>query len=162
MTSYYPLVPQSRQVPTFQPVLDGQKCTCTVTWNLFGQRYYLNCFDQDSNLVFTVALVETPAAIELSGLSWSAASLRATATTSTPHGFPLASTQVLTIAGAQPAAYNGEFECFITTPDQFEYDLSTSPGNTVVFGSATQTNSMSVGYFDSTLIYRAGQFEVSP
>ena len=44
----------------FQPTLDGNIYNCVVTWNLFGQRYYLNCMDLSGNLIFCVAMVGSP------------------------------------------------------------------------------------------------------
>lgn len=41
----------------FIATLDGQQYTCTVTWNVFGQRYYLNIFTLDGTRILTIALV---------------------------------------------------------------------------------------------------------
>ena len=148
--------------PSFSPTLDGSVYTITVTWNLFGQRHFVNCYDGSSNLVFTVALVETPPSLALEGLTWSAAALQVTATTLATHGFPIGSVIELTLVGANPATYNGSYDVFITGPSTFQFAMTTDPGSVVSCGSASFVISMCRGYFNSTLIYRNGQFEVSP
>lgn len=41
----------------FQCTLDNQQYTIIVTWNMFGQRYYLNCYDNNANRIFTLPLI---------------------------------------------------------------------------------------------------------
>ena len=140
MTSYYPFQPSGVNAPSFQPTFDGAVYNCAVTWNLFGQRYYVNCFDQNGVRVFTVALVGSPAQKLISTLSWSSASLTATAETALPHGFKVGTVVRLTIAGASPAAYNGEYLAFITTPMEFEFPLANDPGPVIMAGSNVGTD----------------------
>lgn len=45
---------------TFQPTLDGNVHDAIVTWNLFGQRFYLNLYDLSGALVVCRALVGSP------------------------------------------------------------------------------------------------------
>lgn len=162
MTTYLPVTFSPRAAPTFQPTFDGSSYLCSVVWNLFGRRYYVNCFDNMNNRVFTVALIESPPAALLSTLSWDAASLTVTATTAVPHGLRAGSTVQLTVAGATPDGYNGEFDCWVTGASTFCYNMASDPGTVVVPGSASQLLSMTAGYFSSTLVWRNGQFEVSP
>jgi hypothetical protein len=162
MTTYFPFTPSGVQAPSFQPTLDGQVCTCTIKWNLFGQRYYVQCVDQDDDLVFNVALIESPPAMQLEALSWDAASLTAAATTTEPHGYALGSTINLTLSGASPSGYDGEYDMWATGDDDLMFSLSYNPGQATLFGSVSRLVSMSAGYFSSTLVYRSGQFEVSP
>jgi hypothetical protein len=44
----------------FQATLDGVAHTIRVTWNLFGERYYVNCFTQTGARVFTLPLIGSP------------------------------------------------------------------------------------------------------
>ena len=148
--------------PSFTPTLDGNQYTVNIVWNLFGQRYYTNCYDQNGNLVFTVALIETLPALALQTLSWNPASLQVTATTSAPHGYAIGSVINLTIAGATPSAYNGTFPTFINGPSTFQYSLSNDPGSMSIPGLVSYMISLCSGYFQSTMIYRSSQFEVSP
>lgn len=65
MTTY--LFQPSNTTPfQFQPTLDGNIYTCLVKWNLFGQRYYLECSDLSGNLIFSVAMVGSPANYDIS------------------------------------------------------------------------------------------------
>src|SRR6185436_20075392 len=45
----------------------------------------------------------------------------ATVTTTAPHGYNIVPTANILIAGASPAAYNGEFRCTITGTNTFTY-----------------------------------------
>lgn len=163
MTTYFPFQPSNQGSPTFQPTLDGNPYSCVVTWNLFGQRYYLNCYDQTNTLAFCVPLIETDQSILLEGLSFDPIQLLVTATTNEPHGYDVGDTVALTIAGASPSGYDGLYQCLITGPDTFTYPLGTNPGQVFnLTGSASYLISLCAGYFDSTLVYRNNQFEVTP
>lgn len=45
---------------SFQAVLDGNMYNITVTWNIFGLRYYVNVFDAQGNLILTTPMVGSP------------------------------------------------------------------------------------------------------
>jgi hypothetical protein len=60
MTTYIPFAPSSASNFQFQPTLDGQQYTAIVTWNLFGQRYYLNLYTTLNVLVLCVPLIGSP------------------------------------------------------------------------------------------------------
>lgn len=162
MTAYFPLTPSSVQAPSFFPTFDGVQYRCVVTWNLFGQRYYVNCYDLTGNLVFCIALIETPPGIQLSGLSWDILAQTVTATTLTPHGMPIGASINLTIEGVIPTTFGGTYLTMITGPSTFTYPMASDPGIATAVGRASALISMTQGYFASTLIYRNSQFEVSP
>lgn len=50
----------------FQPTLDGQVYNAVVTWNVFGQRYYLNLYDLTGALVLATAMVGSPLDYDIS------------------------------------------------------------------------------------------------
>ena len=163
MTTYFPFTPSRDSVPQFSPTLDGAQYLYTCTWNLFAQRYYLNCLDADGNRIFSRALVETPPALALESLTWSELTGLVTATTQAPHGYAIGSAVGLTVAGCSPDTYNGAALVTITGPSSFTYPLSADPGANVVAGSASQLIDMAAGYFAaSTLIFRNSAFEVAP
>ena len=60
MTTIVPFVPSVNQVFTFQPTLGGTIYNLYVTWNLAGQRWYLNIADLNQNLVLAEALIGSP------------------------------------------------------------------------------------------------------
>ena len=158
----FPFTPSYTIAPSFQPTLDGEVYTCTVTWNLFGQRYYLNCFDSSGNLVFTVAISETAPSLPINSLVWDGVSQIILVTTSLPHGYQIGSTLELTIEGASPDAFNGTQSMLVTGASTLTFLSPNYPGSLVGAGNLSYLVSLCAGYFSSTLVYRNGQFEVSP
>lgn len=55
-----PFLPSPTAAFSFQPTLDGVVHTAIVTWNLFGQRYYINIYDASGELVVAKAMVGSP------------------------------------------------------------------------------------------------------
>ncbi|MDR3449357.1 MAG: hypothetical protein P4M15_06370 [Alphaproteobacteria bacterium] len=70
MTTYFPFAPSLRQAPQFSPTLDGSTYNCVCFWNLFAQRYYLNCYDGSGTLVFSRPIVETAPALAIETMTW--------------------------------------------------------------------------------------------
>ena len=60
MTTYIDFTPTAAAPFQFQPTLDGAVYTCIVTWNVYGQRWYLQCNSLDGTLIFNRALVSSP------------------------------------------------------------------------------------------------------
>lgn len=50
----------------FQPTLDGAAYTCIVSWNVYGQRYYLAVYSLQGVRVLTVAMVASPLGYDVS------------------------------------------------------------------------------------------------
>ena len=59
-TTVTPFTPTSNQAFQFNPTLDGVVYTCSVTWNLSGQRWYLNIYTLQGVLVLSRALIASP------------------------------------------------------------------------------------------------------
>ena len=55
-----PFTPNNISAFQFQPTLDGVVYTATVTWNVSGQRWYLNLYTVGGVLVFCRALIASP------------------------------------------------------------------------------------------------------
>lgn len=45
---------------TFQPTFDGKQYQCVIKWNVFGQRYYINCLDDQNRLIYAQPLIASP------------------------------------------------------------------------------------------------------
>lgn len=60
MTTYVPFSPSAARAFQFSPTLDGATYTGVVTWNTFGQRWYLNLYDLGGNLVICTPLIGSP------------------------------------------------------------------------------------------------------
>ena len=162
MTTYIPFTPSLISAPQFTPTLDGAQYNVVVTWSLFGQRYYLNCYSLNGERIFTAPLIESAAGVAIESLKWDVTTSLVTAKTTAPHGLRLGAAINLTIAGCAPDAYNGAVQAMVASPTTFTYPLQSDPGTASVFGSASYLISMTSGYFTSTLVYRDGAFEVSP
>ena len=167
MTTYFPFT-LSPNVPfIFQPVLDGQSYICRVTNNLFGKRWFVECYNGSvalANLIFYQPIVGTAAGLAINGLSYNPASLRVTVTTVNPHGLPIGQTVNMTIAGAVPTGYNGTYLMLVTGLSTLQFTAQNGdPGDSILaFGTLSFLVSICGGYFNSTVVFRNNQFEVSP
>jgi hypothetical protein len=163
MTTFFPFIPTTiPPAPSFQPTLDNNVYTVTVNANLFGQRYYLLCVDQFGNVVFNEPMVETGPSSPISTLNWNAASFTATVAMLFPHGYPVGSSANLTIEGANPVNWNGTYYMLAIDPFTFTFPLTVFPGNMIVAGVLSYLVSISMGWFNSTLVFRNNQFEINP
>jgi hypothetical protein len=57
---YIPFVQDPNAQFVFQIVLDGSQYNCTVTYNVFGQRYYVNVYTVQGALVMASPLTGSP------------------------------------------------------------------------------------------------------
>jgi hypothetical protein len=60
MTTYVLFRPTPDEAFSFTATLDGVSYSMLVTWNVFGQRWYLSCIGTNSRLVFHMALIGSP------------------------------------------------------------------------------------------------------
>lgn len=168
MTTYInftPVAQANAQPFTFQATLDGNIYNFSVTWSLFGQRWYINCFAQDGTWIFTLPFVGSPTATTNNTIN-SATWLLGTATITliNPLPYPVGSTIQLWFSGMSPDAWNGTFQCIVTSPTTVTFQLADNPGVATALGVARQLISITGGYFNSTLVYRVddGIIEVNP
>ena len=82
-------------------------------------------------------------------------------TTTNPHGFKIGSTTSLTITGSNPD-YDGTYLMLAVGPSDLQFPYTSDLGQGVTGGSLSYLISVTKGYFNSTLVYRNSQFEVSP
>lgn len=164
MTSY--LFQPNGQAPfQFQPILDGQSYNATVTWNIFGQRWYLNLFNGAGTRIFTRALIGSVTGINIQEIAWSAQGNIARLKTIDPHGLQIGATIALTVSGVDPAGYNGDQQALVVSEDELTYTIAANPGVATASGRIDFNINLAFGYFTtSTLIFRAANqtFEVSP
>lgn len=159
----YTFIPSSNSAFTFQPTLDGNTYQVTVTWSLFGQRYYVNCYTLSGQLVFSLPLISSVAGQPIQGASW--APNMVTLQTASPHGFRLGVPINLTVVGMSPTGYNGAYQMTPVDPVTLTYPLDIDPGAASTYGLLEYIINLAAGYFTtSTLVYRSGdsQFEVLP
>jgi hypothetical protein len=129
MTSFVDFSPQttaSGPAFQFQPTLsDGNQYLVTVTWNAFGQRYYINVSDLSGTLIVSEGLAPSGPEYQAS-FTWDDTTNTATVTTNTPHNIPLAS-----IANARASQTSGQFDgsyaALSTGPTTMTFTLTTAP-----------------------------------
>lgn len=164
MTSYYPLVINTRQAPSFMPTFDGNQYNVTIIWNVSSQRSYVLCQDLSGNIIFFIPLVETQAANSLTDLTYDSQNTRVVGTTSKIINAPIGRVFNMSIIFTTPSGYNGSGMGFVLNENQFTYPLSLGnfPGIVTTLGALDIITSLTEGYFNSTLVYRNRVFEVNP
>lgn len=161
MPTYYPYVASPAAPFSFQPTLDGAQYLATIRWNLFGQRRYLFLTQLDGTPVVTTPVIESPPSLTLASLSWANGAV--TAVTALPHNFQSGSTVALTVSGCVPATYNAQTQAFVPDHQTLTYPLIGDPGPATMLGVADWVVNIVAGYFTtSSLVFRNGQFEVTP
>jgi hypothetical protein len=163
MTTYTDFQPSTQQVSTFQPTLDGEVYVCTLTWNLFGQRYYINCSDLSGNLIFSLPLIGSPDGLAVEAITWDQSVV--TVKTAVPHGYRAGVTVNLTLAQTEPSGYSGNFNMLVINDTELTFSLSSNPGICTAPGLLFDNINIAGGYFTtSTLVFRtsSSQFEVTP
>ncbi len=61
-----PFLPSDSAPFQFQPQLDGQTYNVIVTWNLFGERYFINIYTLQGALVACLPLIGSPPDYDIS------------------------------------------------------------------------------------------------
>lgn len=62
MTTIVQFLPAINSSPpfSFSPVFDRATYNATVTWNFYGQRWYLNVYDNSGTLIYCRPLIASP------------------------------------------------------------------------------------------------------
>lgn len=162
MTTTINFVPASNSNFQFSATLDGQIYNVLVNWSLFGCRYYVNIYSQSGQLIVCRAMTGSPLGYDLAQITCS--NNIAVATVATTHTYTVGSVVPLVIAGANPADYNGTFNCTILNDMQFSFPLPLTTDAMSEVGTVNYLLSLTAGYFDSTLTYFPDnqQFVISP
>lgn len=162
MTDYYPFTPSSVRAPSFSPTFDNDQYKLTITWNISGQRFYVNCVDMNGNLIYSIPVIESVPPSELEDLSWDLFNGIVVGTTVAPHGIKPGTVMLINIIGARPITYNGTGFINVLNERQFSYPMARDPGSLAYAGVVEYIISMNKAYFGSTLVYRQKIFEVAP
>jgi hypothetical protein len=57
----YNFTPNEASIPyKFQPTLDGVSYSAEIWWNVQGQRCYITVSDLQANVIFSLALIDSP------------------------------------------------------------------------------------------------------
>ena len=65
-TTFILFKPSSLNPFQFQATLDGSIYTVVVTWNLFGQRYYISIYNLNGVLIVSLPMVSSPPSYNIS------------------------------------------------------------------------------------------------
>jgi hypothetical protein len=102
-----------------------------------------------STLVYDITIGLT---LTITGAAFTTGPSYVLATTTAPHGVPIGTTFLTTVAGAVPAGYNGTFTATSTGASTFTYPLPAGPGSETTPGTysapgATELQQMVTTYF---------------
>lgn len=157
--------PSPLQPFQFQATLDGQQYTVIVTWNIFGQRWYINIYSLNGVLVAVLPLIGSAVTLQLASLMWNQLAGIMVATTMLPLPFKIGQVVNLSLANIVPVALNGRVQCNITGLKTFTFPMPGDPGRITTVGVVDYGINLVAGYFvDSTMVYREPntQFEINP
>jgi hypothetical protein len=162
MTTYFQFLPNNRKAQSFSPTFDGSIYNVTILWNISAQRYYVNCKDLSGNLIFMVPLVGNMNPFQILAMSYDALNQRVIAQVNTQYYLRVGRVFNANVIGCVPSEYNGSGFLYVLSPNRIYYPLANDPGPATVLGVIDYLISMTKGYFQSTMIYRNGYFEVNP
>lgn len=159
----YPFTPAIGQNISFNPTLNSNTYTANITWNIFGQRWYLNLYDSNNNLIIATAVVSSDDTHPISSISWT--NNLVTVESTTPHFLKLGTLVNLAITGNNPSGYNGMYQCAVSGPSTFTYKLTANPGNVITTGQFGGIADLCAGQLaPSALVYYSNnsQFATLP
>lgn len=156
MTTYVDFVPSTTAPFQFQATFDAAQYNVIVTWNEFGQRYYINVYDLAGNLILARAIASSGTQLAAT-LSW--ANGYATAVTSGNHNVPTGQMAAVQVSGTG-LGYDGSHQALASNPTTLMYVLAGNPGSPGS-GNIGQDINLLAGYFTSSLVFRGAtqQFE---
>lgn len=127
MTTLVDFAPSTTAPFQFQPTLDNVQYTVIVTWNIFGERYYINVLDLANNLIVCRSLAESGPTFRVS-LTWD--DNVATAVTNAPHNVPIASLVNLRILDSD-TGFDGTYQGFAIDENTLTFELDVNPNEPV-------------------------------
>lgn len=69
LTDFVPIAALSSPIFRFQPTFDGTIYTVTVTWNIFGQRFYIEVTSLTGELILATPLIGSPLGYDINLLA---------------------------------------------------------------------------------------------
>lgn len=138
--------------------------TGTGSFAAINGTYTCDAGTTGSTIIYTIAIGLT---MTITGASFNSNGPLVNATTAAPHGFPLASTFEIVIAGVAPSGYNGTYLATVTGLSTFTYPLTSNPGSVTTEGtyvpvSASEVLSMVTTYFAQGFAQAVYVLELGP
>lgn len=154
--------PSTSQIFTFQAQLGASQYTVTVTWNVFGERYYVNVYDLSGNLVIARPLTACGPQLTAT-FSWTAGT--ATATTTAPHLVPVGRVANAYISQTG-TGFDGAVQVLAMGASTLTYALAANPGEaTPVSGLVNFNQNLVEGVIDGAYLlfrFESQRFEFGP
>lgn len=157
MSTFVNFLPSTVAAFQFQPTIGGSPYNATVTWNLFGECYYLNLYDLSGNLLLCRPVTSSGPQLT-AAFAWTTSGT-AIATTVANHNVPVG-TVVAIRASTGGTGFDGEYQALSTSPTTLAYSLPTNP-NVVAAGSVNFNLNLVATLGIGWLLYREAtmQFE---
>jgi hypothetical protein len=155
--TFVQFTPSTVQAFSFQPTLGGTPYTCTVPWNIFGQRYYIQLSDLGGNLILCRALVSGGPTYPAS-FTW--ANGWATALCASPHNVPVGRV-VNAYLSQTDTGFDGGYPCLSTGATSLAYQIPNPNESASVAGQVNFSWNLVEGYVDGYLLFNGltQQFE---
>jgi hypothetical protein len=155
-TNFFTFLPQPTSPPfQFQPTLDENDYHAQVTWNVFGQRWYIGLTTSGGIPVFLQAMIGSPQLITVESIRWDNgfAFIR---TASLPTSFRVGDSFNMAVSGFLPIDYNTpRVLALVTEPNEIMYPMAAPPQPATALGRATYDLNLAGGYFvRSSLLFR--------
>lgn len=156
-TTFVTFAPNTRAPFQFSPNLDGAQFQATCTWNVSGQRYYIELIDASNNPALTCAIVESGPVLQ-GTFAWAASV--AALTTSTPHNVPIGQLVQARVYGTG-SGFDGNFTMLAISANTLTYTLPDDPETGPVEGTLSFDINMASGIIvggvqlDALLVYHA-------
>jgi hypothetical protein len=159
VSTFVDFTPSTTEVFAFQPTLsNGVQYAATVTWNVFGQRWYLTLADLQGNQIVTRALCASGPQLPGS-FTWDDGV--ASVTTTGNHNVPIASQAAIRVLQTD-SGFDGQYLALATDAAAFTYPLPTDPGQSApISGTVSFDLDLLAGYGIGSLFfhYETQQFE---
>lgn len=123
MSTFVDFVPSTASAFQFQPTLAGNPYNVTVTWNIFGQRYYINLYDLSGNLLLCRAMCSSGPTLQAS-FGW--VDGYAVATTTIPHSVPIGGVAKVVVSRTS-TTFDGTVQALSTGANTLAYLMSIAP-----------------------------------
>lgn len=142
MSTFVDFVPSTVAAFSFQATTAGQQYNVTITWNVFGQRYYYNVTDLAGNLILCRGLAASGPILS-AVFTWGNGV--ATATTQAAHNVPVGSLASVNMSQTN-SGFDGDVQSLATGPNTLTYALLTDPGVEPTAGVVNFSLNLVAGY----------------
>lgn len=150
MSTFIGFTPSTTAAFSFQATLGGTQYSVSITWNIFGERYYINITDFSGNPILTRAMTASGPVLQAQ-FSWALGI--ATAATMAPHNVPIGSV-VNAYISQTGSDFDGQFQLLATNAYTLTYQLATNPEEALsIAGNVNFSLNLLYGYGIGYMLY---------